>query len=224
MSRCLLTHVHSDHIGGAKDLLKLFPGLPVHKHPWPGRDEQFGVPLIPLRDGERFRGAGYTLQAIHTPGHARDHLCFYLEEEKALFTGDLILGVGTTVIPAEGGDLSDYLDSLRRIDTLDLERIYPGHGPVIDEPHRKIAAYLEHRIQRERQVIAELAGGRKSAAEIVRTIYRDYPTHLHGAAEQSVLSHLFKLEREGRVARSMGEPSTFALRPAGVGEPAAETR
>ena len=136
----------------------------------------------------------------------------YLEEEKALFTGDVILGVGTTVIPTEGGDLGDYLATLRRLQSLDLDRIYPGPGPVIDKPQEESATYLEHRLKRERQHGRELDGGGKTSWEIVGSIYRAYPTHLHRAAEQSVLSHLFKLERDGRVESSGGEPPVFTLR------------
>lgn len=208
--RCLLTHVHGDHIGGAEGVRGLFAGIEFHKHPWPGKDERYPVPLKRLGDGDRVAGEGYTIRAIHTPGHAQDHLCFYLEEERALFTGDVILGVGTTVIPLEGGDLGDYLETLRRLQGLDLARIYPGHGPPIDKPQEKIASYLEHRLARERQILAELEPGAKTVQEIVQSIYRNYPAHLHGAAGQSVQSHLIKLVREGRVAKDGGEPPRFS--------------
>lgn len=211
LTRCLMTHGHADHIGGAEDLKGAFNGLPFHKHPWPGKDERHDLELLPIADGDRIRGDGYTLEAIHTPGHAPDHICFYLEEERALFTGDVILGVGTTVIPGDGGDLGQYLDTLRRLQRLDLARIYPGHGPAIDNPAEKIAYYLEHRLQRERQIIAELRDGEKTVEAIVRSIYRDYPPNLHGAAGQSVTAHLDKLEREGRVRHDTGAPPRYAL-------------
>jgi glyoxylase-like metal-dependent hydrolase (beta-lactamase superfamily II) len=201
LSRIILTHAHSDHIGGAADVRTLYPRIPVSKCPWPERDAQFPVELGVLQDGDRVTGDGYTLRAVFTPGHAPDHLCYLLEEENALFTGDVILGVGTTVIPLEGGDLGHYLDTLRRLLTLGVRRIYPGHGPVIEHAQEKITQYLEHRLERERQVLAELSGGPKSVPEIVRSIYREYPANLHAAAGESVLSHLIKLERERRVAR-----------------------
>jgi glyoxylase-like metal-dependent hydrolase (beta-lactamase superfamily II) len=209
--RCLLTHAHGDHIGGAAGLSRLFPELTFHKLPWPGRDERYPVILARLGDEDTISGESYTIRAIHAPGHAQDHLCYYLEEERALFTGDVILGVGTTVIPLDGGDLGQYLDTLRRLQGLDLARLYPGHGPVIETPREKIASYLEHRLKRERQILDELGSSAKSVPEIVQSIYRGYPAHLHGAAGQSVLSHLLKLEREGRVARDGGESPRFRL-------------
>ncbi len=211
LARCLMTHGHPDHVGGVADVRRLHPGLPLHKHPWPARDGQAGVPFLALADGDVVAGEGFTLRAIHTPGHAPDHLCFYLEEERALFTGDVILGVGTTVIPREGGDLGHYLDSLRRLQALDLARIYPGHGPVIDEPQEKIAYYLAHRLARERQILDELSRGAGTVEAIVRSIYRDYPPNLHAAAAQSVGAHLDKLEREGRVQRDGVDPPRYAL-------------
>ncbi|HUJ77259.1 MAG TPA: MBL fold metallo-hydrolase [bacterium] len=211
LARCLVTHAHGDHIGGVPDVSHAMPGLSVHKLPWPGRDEHCPVPVMPLAAGEVIRGEGYTLHALHTPGHAPDHLCFLLEEERALFTGDVVLGVGTTVIPLDGGDLGQYLASLRRLLTLDVQRIYPGHGPVIENAREKITAYLEHRLERERQILAELAGPSRTVEEIVGSIYRMYPKNLHAAAGQSVLSHLIKLEREGRVARDAGQPPRFSL-------------
>lgn len=212
LRRILLTHVHGDHIGGAADVLGLFPSIPVHKLPWAEKDANFPVTLQAAQDGERFSGEGYTLEAVHTPGHAQDHLCYYFVEERALFSGDVILGVGTTVIPQDGGNLGDYLDTLRRLQTLDLRRIYPGHGPVIENPSEKIAEYLEHRLEREQQILGELGSGEKTVETMVRSIYRDYPEHLYPAAGQSVLSHLDKLEGENRVERDGGQPARFALR------------
>lgn len=201
LARCIMTHGHQDHIGGAADFKRLFPRSSLHKKFWPERDHQARVELMPLEDGARITGEGYALRALYTPGHAPDHLCFYLEEERALFTGDVVLGVGTTVIPLDGGDLGQYLATLRRLLTLDVRRIYPGHGPVIEDAKAKIQQYLDHRLDRERQILAELSGGTKTILEMVRSIYREYPANLYPAAAQSVESHLIKLEREQRVAR-----------------------
>lgn len=211
LKRILLTHVHGDHIGGTADVRRLYPDLPVHKHPWPGKDEAYDIALEPVNDGDIISGDGYTLKAIHTPGHARDHICYYLEEEQALFTGDVILGVGTTVIPRDGGDLGDYLDTLRRLQRLKLKRIYPGHGPVIEKATEKVTEYLEHRLARERQVLTELKGGAKTVPEIVSVIYREYPVYLHRAAGESISAHLEKLIKEGAVTQAAGDPAVYAL-------------
>jgi glyoxylase-like metal-dependent hydrolase (beta-lactamase superfamily II) len=198
----VVTHVHPDHLGGARDVLERFGPRRISKHPWPVRDAAFELELTPLGDGDVVRTEGATLRAIHTPGHALDHLCFYFEEEKALFTGDLILGAGTTVIPADGGDMALYLDSLERLLALDLERIYPAHGPRIDAPHAKIREYLAHRRMRESQVLEALAAGVTEVSAMVERMYTDTPKFLHAAAAQSVRAHLLKLERDGAVRRS----------------------
>ena len=206
----LLTHVHPDHIGGVAQLQALYPGIPVHKFPWPEADGPWPA-CQPIADGDIFRGAGFTLRAIHSPGHAQDHICFFLEEEQALFTGDVVLGVGTTVIPQHGGDLGDYLETLRQLLGQEVCRLYPGHGPVIEDGPAKIREYLDHRLKREQQVLAELETGPKSVEGIVRSIYRDYPQHLYAAAGQSILSHLNKLERESRVERDHADPPVFSM-------------
>ena len=203
----VVTHVHPDHIGGAPDLIAHFGARRVYKRPWPGRDERYPVELTPIDGEARLETEGATLRAIHTPGHAEDHLCFYLEEEGALFTGDVVLGAGTSVIPLEGGDMALYLDSLRRILALDLARIYPGHGPLIDDPRAKLEEYIQHRQQREAEILEAIRTGLTTVERIVASIYQETPKTLHPAAAQSVLSHLAKLEREGRASRGVDASS-----------------
>ena len=128
-----------------------------------------------LADGARIEGDGATLVAIHTPGHASDHLCYYLEEEKAVFTGDVVLGGSTTVIPAEDGDLLDYLNSLKRLQGLDVQRIYPAHGPVIENAQAKLTEYIEHRMLRERQILQALGDGLRTIPTMVEHIYAEVP-------------------------------------------------
>jgi endoribonuclease LACTB2 len=199
LERIVLTHAHIDHLGGVRQVTERFGEIEVLKMPWEGHDAPAGE-ISAIGHDAVVHTEGATLRAIHTPGHAPDHLCYYLEEERALFTGDVVLGAGTTVIPDDTGDLGDYMDSLRRLLALDLETIYPAHGPVIRNPREKIGEYIAHRELRERQVLEALEGaGPLEAMAIVKKIYVDVPEYLHPAAASSVRSHLRKLEREGRV-------------------------
>jgi endoribonuclease LACTB2 len=201
LERIVLTHAHQDHIGGVKDVVRMFGRLEVVKKPWPtsGPDAVAGAPITSIDHGTVVATEGATLNAVFTPGHAPDHLCYYLSEEKALFTGDVILGAGTTVIPDETGDLGQYMNSLRRLLDLDVERIYPAHGPVIHNARQKISEYIAHRELRERQIIGALRDGPLEVIAIVKRIYTDVPEFLHPAAAQSVRSHLRKLLNEGQV-------------------------
>jgi hydroxyacylglutathione hydrolase len=207
--RALLTHRHRDHMGGVPDLRNLYPRLAVAK--LVVNDPTLPGPMEPLADGAVVRGDGVTLHALHTPGHASDHLCYYLEEERALFTGDLILGGSTTVIPPDDGDLAQYLASLRRLLELDVRRIYPGHGPVLEPARPVIEGYIAHRLEREAQILAALGAGAETAPEIVARVYHDVSPTLHPVAQLSVTSHLVKLEREERVRRIPGEPPRYRL-------------
>jgi glyoxylase-like metal-dependent hydrolase (beta-lactamase superfamily II) len=196
-SRVVLTHRHRDHLGGVPNLRERFRGLRVGKmiH----RDADLPEGVEDLRDGQTIEGEGVTLIALHTPGHASDHLCYYLEEERAVFTGDVVLGGSTTVIPAEDGDLLDYMSSLRRLQELGVRRIYPAHGPVIEDGPGLLAEYVEHRLLRERQILGAVGDGLRTIPAMVERIYALVPKNLHAMAGQSVASHLKKLAREGRV-------------------------
>ena len=205
----VLTHAHPDHIGGVNQIREHFGSVPVYKLPWPTDMDSEGSNANPdaladgafevLEHGDVVETEGAHLRAIFTPGHAPDHLCFMIEEEQNLFSGDNVLGIGTTVIPAQSGNLGDYMDSLERILAEHPAEIYPAHGPVIHAGEEKIKVYLRHRRDRERQVLEALAAGDRDAMSMVKRIYVGYPETLHAAAEQSVISHLKKLERDGRV-------------------------
>jgi glyoxylase-like metal-dependent hydrolase (beta-lactamase superfamily II) len=210
-SRVLLTHRHRDHLGGVEQLRARFKGLRVSK--MRHKDAALPEPIDDLRDGQAVQGEGVTLVPVYTPGHASDHLCYYLAEERALFTGDVILGGSTTVIPSDDGDLLDYLDSLRRLLSLDVRRIYPAHGPVIEDGPAKITEYLEHRMLRERQILDALADGVETIPAIVARIYVDVAPALHPVAAMSVESHLRKLAREGRAVedKQRDHPSRWTL-------------
>jgi ribonuclease/clavin/mitogillin len=197
----VLTHGHPDHMGGVRGILERFGPLRVSKRPWPEVDRDAGLALQPIDEGDVIRTEGATLRALHTPGHAPDHLCFVLEEEDALFSGDNVLGIGTTVIPLQSGDLADYLASLEKMLAAAPGRIYPAHGPLIENGQGKLHEYIAHRHEREREIVRVLEEGPAAPIEIVRVVYRAYPEHLHPAAVQSVTQHLLKLERERRAAR-----------------------
>lgn len=191
----LLTHHHIDHAEAAERTAEMLDTV-IASGAEPVRPND-----VPVGDSQRFGGDGVFLTAIATPGHASDHLCFVLEEERTLFTGDHILGRGTTVVAYPDGDMGEYLASLDRVRGLDVDRIYPGHGPVIGEPHRVIDEYIDHRLMREREVLDGLAAGDATPEELVARIYADVDPILHPVAAMSVRAHLAKLAREGRAVQ-----------------------
>lgn len=200
----LVTHDHPDHALGAPSLSRA-SGAPVYAfRAGPAKDR--------LRDGREIVLGGGRLQVVHTPGHTTDHVAFFDPDGRALFTGDAVLGRGTSVIDPPEGDLALYLRSLRRMRQLRPRTIYPGHGPAVFDAVAKLDEYLEHRAHREEQVIEALRGGARTPTEIVPEIYRDYPSELHPVAARSVLAHLIKLEREGRVVHTgSGDGARFVL-------------
>ena len=205
LAAILITHGHPDHDEGAARLRAL-TGAPILA--WSREGVSSATAL--LADGDAVACGGRTLLALHTPGHRFDHLCFLLPEEGTLFAGDLVAGSGTVVIAPPEGDLAAYLASLRRVAGLPLRRILPAHGPAIDRPGEVLAATIRHRLEREAQVLAALAAGMGTVAEMVERIYRDVDPALHALAALTVTAHLLKLEREGRVACT---EAVYALTP-----------
>ncbi|KAI5793867.1 beta-lactamase-like protein [Peziza echinospora] len=199
VSAALLTHWHHDHVSGVEDLSAISPQTTFFKHdPFHGHE--------PIEDGQIFKVDGATLTAVHTPGHAVDHMCFFLLEEGALFTGDNVLGHGTSVFE----DLAIYLASLRKMNSLPglTGRGYPGHGAVLESAKEATNSYIMHRQARERQVLAVLREGHPlgyddsmTAMELVQRIYKEVPKELHPAAEKGLLHILGKLEAEKKVER-----------------------
>ena len=192
----LLTHRHPDHAEGAERFAAMARApLAAFGHGNLAVCED----ASPVHDGQRIEAGRVTLVAVHTPGHASDHLSYWLEQERALFTGDHILGRGTTVIAHPDGDLAAYMASLERARALEPERLYPGHGPVVDDPATVLEYYRTHRLERERQVLEALEAGDETVERMVARIYADVDVALHGAAGLSVRAHLAKLAHDGRV-------------------------
>jgi glyoxylase-like metal-dependent hydrolase (beta-lactamase superfamily II) len=192
----LLTHHHPDHAPGAAALAGL-TGAPVRAfRPTEGEGQ--------LEDGDAIDAGRDRLVAVSAPGHSEDHVVFHLPVSGALFTGDAVLGRGTSVIDPPGGDLAAYLRSLERMRDLSPVILYPGHGPVVPDAMAKLDEYLAHRRWRERQVLEAVRSGPQALAELVTRIYSAYPPELHPAAARSVLAHLIKLEAEGRVVKAGG--------------------
>ncbi|MDG2334077.1 MAG: beta-lactamase-like protein 2 [Myxococcota bacterium] len=211
LQEIVLTHGHPDHIGGVQSVLDRMGPLPVSKMPHEAFDAPYAFPLREISDGCVIETEGATLRGFHTPGHAPDHMCFLLEEESGLFTGDNVLGVGTTIIPAKTGNLGHYMASLKRLLALEPSVIFPAHGPLVGDACGKIRQYLAHRLEREGQIVAALEAGAQHVPEIVKIVYAAYPESLHAAAGQSVTSHLIKLEAEGRVSSTGDETAQWTL-------------
>lgn len=190
----LLSHWHGDHVGGIVDVQAIASKAKIYKN-------NPAVGQHAIHDGQIFTAEGVTLVASHTPGHTSDHMVFLVKEEDAMLTADNVLGHGTAVFE----NLRLYLQSLHKMQSLFQGRAYPGHGPVINDGPGKIAEYIEHRRQREEQVIQTMRSSTTTPAwlvdDIVKIIYHDVPVELHPAASQGILQILSKLTEEGRVQK-----------------------
>lgn len=199
----LVTHTHADHSPAAR-LLAARTGARLigRAPPRDGRQDESFVPAHEPRRDERFAVDGRTLRAIDTPGHASNHVCYLLEEPGLLFSGDHVLDGVTPVILAPDGDMSAYLDSLRRLEAYPLRAIAPGHGRVLDRPREVIAGVIAHRERREAKVLAALGKlGDASVEALIAHVYDDVRPELHRLARHTLEAHLAKLEREGRCER-----------------------
>ena len=189
----LVTHDHPDHAPGAGPFAERV-AAPLYATRLTGAER--------LRAGQRVRSGPTEVTVVPTPGHTSDHVAFFEPTTGALFTGDAVLGRGTSFIDPPDGDLVQYLRSLARMLDLGPRTIHPGHGPVVLDAPAKLREYLAHREEREGQVLAAIADGPRSIAEMVEVIYAAYPPEVRPLAARSVFAHLRKLEDEGRVERS----------------------
>ena len=202
--RVLVTHAHRDHASGAPLIAKRHAKASFAKFPWPEEDSR-GFLWQPLADGQAIDAGGETLTVVHTPGHSPDHVAFWDQRARVVFTGDLVIPGGSVVIPAtRGGDLSQYLRSLERVLALDAVSLYPAHGPLIDDPRGVLTGHIEHRRVREQQVIDALRRGLSTVPEVAESIYDGLEPALMDAALENVRAHLAKLQGEGRVRENEG--------------------
>jgi glyoxylase-like metal-dependent hydrolase (beta-lactamase superfamily II) len=223
VSHILVTHTHRDHSPLAARL-KAETGAPTYgfgphgtRRAGPqveeGADYDFD-PDIVLRDGERFEAAGRTVEAVHTPGHTSNHLCFALPEDGVLFSGDHVMGWSTTVVSPPDGDMHAYFASLKKLLTRDETVYWPTHGTAIRNPERFVSALIRHRRMREEQIMACLTDGLRDIPAMVARMYAAVPQELHPAARQTVLAHLIHMVETDRV-RCEGPPAVgSSFRPA----------
>jgi glyoxylase-like metal-dependent hydrolase (beta-lactamase superfamily II) len=204
VAQVLCTHSHSDHSPGAAALARR-TGATVHGRPAPGDDYQDGsyAPDATIEDGELFDVPGAVVRAVHTPGHASNHVCFLLVSEGWLFTGDHLMNGSTVVILPPDGSMRLYLESLRRLRELSLTALLPGHGAAMPQASDEIDRVIAHRLAREGKVVEALRrqGRAATLASLLPEVYDDTPVALHGLARHSLLAHLLKLLEEGRAAR-----------------------
>jgi glyoxylase-like metal-dependent hydrolase (beta-lactamase superfamily II) len=195
VSAIFVTHSHSDHVAGAAGAAALF-GAPIRASAETLR--RAGLAGVELIDGDRTSwDGGRELIAIHTPGHCRDHFSFLLPPDREVFTGDLVLGAGTSVILYPDGSLADYLASLARLAALRPGRLWPGHGEPVADGAAKLSEYRRHRLDRSRQILEAVAAGARSVTDIREIVYADLPRALEPAAEASISAHLDHLRAAG---------------------------
>ena len=201
LKQILVTHTHMDHSPGAK-LLNELTSAPVMgmTSTYKKNQDQSFRPDKTLLDKDQIKETEYTITTVHTPGHASNHLCFFLEEDKLIFTGDHIMNGSTVVIIPPDGNMRDYLSSLKSIKKLDLQFIAPGHGALMENPNKAIDWIIEHRLSREAKVIEALSMlSKANLDDLVKIVYRDVNKNLYTMAKYSLEAHLIKLECEGIV-------------------------
>jgi glyoxylase-like metal-dependent hydrolase (beta-lactamase superfamily II) len=214
VTHILVTHTHRDHSPLSRALKAETGAIIAGCAPLalddngPRADAAFDRDYAPdrvLADGDRIAGVGWTLEAVHTPGHTSNHLCFALAEEKTLFSGDHVMGWSTTVVAPPDGDMRAYMQSLKLLLGRDDAIYYPTHGQPVTAPRRLVRGYLAHRRQREGQILRLLRAGPRTIPELVEAMYASVTPALHPAAGRSVLAHLIDMEDRRAVRRSGDE-------------------
>jgi glyoxylase-like metal-dependent hydrolase (beta-lactamase superfamily II) len=210
VTHILTTHTHADHSPLAHPLKELTGAQIIGRRAPPAvsdldeADEAAFRPDVEVRDGAKIAGDGWTLEAIATPGHASNHVCYVLLEEHALFCGDHVMGWSTTVVSPPDGDMSAYYDSLDKVRVRGFAALWPTHGPPITDPEPFLDGYRDHRLKREEQILRELGRGPRTIAEMTPRLYAGVDPRLHAAARRSVWAHLIHLHRIGRVTADTG--------------------
>jgi glyoxylase-like metal-dependent hydrolase (beta-lactamase superfamily II) len=198
----VVTHRHLDHAGGIRRLAEATGGIvTATAEEKPHIEEAFPGAVVGrmVADREVLDLGGTTLEFVHTPGHTMGSVCVYYREERVLFTGDTVLGSGTTTINPEQGEVAAYIESLNMLLGLDVRLICPGHGAVIEEPQAKIREAIARRLSRERDIVKLLSNGHRTLDQLFTALYADIDPGLHEVARRQIRSHLVKLESEGRV-------------------------
>ena len=203
LKQILVTHTHRDHSPGTK-LLQNELDIPAYgmiTDSTKYQDRDFNPERV-LCDGDILKGDGYSLEAIHTPGHASNHLCYLLKEEKMIFTGDHIMQGSTVVIVPPDGHMKSYISSLSKLKNYSLEKIAPGHGELMPNPHEVAEWIIQHRAEREGKVVEALKKTKSGDPDsLVSQVYEDVDSSLHPIAKWSLESHLIKLQEEGKVLK-----------------------
>ncbi|MBI3068597.1 MAG: MBL fold metallo-hydrolase [Betaproteobacteria bacterium] len=201
----LCTHTHLDHSPGTRALKQATGAQVLGMPPPPGRQDSAFAPDRVLGHGDIVSGGGFAIRALHTPGHASNHLCYLLAEERLLFTGDHIMQGSTVVISPPDGDMIAYLRSLEALLALDIARLAPGHGHPIDAPHAEVKRLIAHRLKREQKVLDALRSASPATLDdLLPVVYSDTSPRLHAVARRSLHAHLIKLACEGRVTERDG--------------------
>ncbi|MBI4294616.1 MAG: MBL fold metallo-hydrolase [Chloroflexi bacterium] len=202
----IVSHAHPDHLGGVAWLKRATGArLAIHRGDaaWARSRFQLDVDLL-LEDGETIDLGNRRLDVVHTPGHTPGHMCLYLVDDAVLFSGDQVVGTGTTAIESPHGDMATYVQSLRRLLGYQVRLICPGHGPLACQPQHRIEELIQQRLDRERQMLDCLKQAPAYPRELVARIYPGLAGPMVGIAQRHVMAHLLKLEGDGRIVRESG--------------------